>query len=111
MARTKAEIAKARGPVWHLFKKLGACNAGLKYVEGKTFDQAWELCDNAGFFIWWVRVVWAASTPEMREMYFPHTGYTREIAVAVAGNTEDGFTQTHAALKMALFYTRGLLQS
>ena len=50
-------------------RQLDACSNGLSFVKGKTFDQAWECCPDASYYIWWVRMVWK-QWPALRDYYF-----------------------------------------
>ena len=79
MARTRYKTTIVRR-----LRQLGACGAGLQYVTGKTFDQAWENCPSAGFYIWWIQMVWKR-WPERRAHYFEdgHLFYTLVTAQAL----------------------------
>lgn len=50
-------------------RQLDACSSVLSFVKDKTFDQAWECCPDASYYIWWVRMVWK-QWPALRDYYF-----------------------------------------
>lgn len=68
-------------------RQLGACEAGLQYVAGKTFDQAWEHCTSASFYIWWIRQVWVRY-PDLRQRYFEDGHHNHVQIVTDALDTE-----------------------
>lgn len=44
----------SKGDFRLLLRRLGACAAGLKFVKGKTLDEAWNMCQDGHFMYWWI---------------------------------------------------------
>jgi len=89
-------------------RQLGACEAGLQYVAGKTFDQAWENCNSPSFYIWWIQMVWK-QWPERRAHYFDHPGYTLITAQALdpsVGTRRPAERALHSAVHEAPTFLR-----
>lgn len=95
-------MKKPRNRFYQIVSAWGACGSGLRYINGKTVDQAWEKCDNASFLLWWTRQLWQRSSAEKRAYYFGHSSKAWEVA-CVIGHVDETSSASQQVLCAALY--------